>query len=292
MNRTMKLAASIAVLTITCLSLGQTRLLISKPGGGDQTGFRFKVLDVAPDATITSSINLHGGTLAPGMITPVIGNITTAAFDVAFIKDTSIRIKSFDANGFQVGSIFIGSGHNAERLIGFGDFNGNGDVELIYHRDLGAVSAIEIDPTTGNRTFFDLMVQGALGEYSRAVGVEDVDGDGDDDLVVTDPATGNIRYAYFNGTEALGLSTEVFAPEQTIGHEFFGTYVGAVDVDGDSSVDLVVEPKPTNESLKARVWFMNGLSSRRERAYIWDPTDYSYADWLTLNAGRVAPVNP
>lgn len=141
------------------------------------------------------------------------------------------------------------SGHNAWRIAGTADFNGDGRPDVIWQ-----------DPVTGSSQVWFL--SGEVGTTRLGVatlsgpnawqiaGAADFNGDGHPDLIWQDPATGRSQVWFLSGTQgttmtgAAGLS----GPNGW-------RIVGAADFNGDGHPDVIWQDPATGRS---QVWFLGG----------------------------------
>jgi len=94
--------------------------------------------------------------------------------------------------------------------VGITDMNGDGNYEyLMWNPDTHYVKSFEVLKSAPYAGGERLILNGGRGSYSQVVGVSDMNADGQDDLLLQDPATKQLRYCYFNGTNPMRVSPVV-----------------------------------------------------------------------------------
>ena len=91
--------------------------------------------------------------------------------------------------------------------VGITDMNGDGNYEyLMWNPDTHSVKSFEVLKSAPYAGGERLILTGGRGSFSKVVGVSDMNADGQDDLVLQDPATKQLRYCYFYGTSPMRVS--------------------------------------------------------------------------------------
>ena len=91
--------------------------------------------------------------------------------------------------------------------VGITDMNGDGNYEyLMWNPNSHYVKSFEVRKSAPYAGGERLILTGGRSSFTQVIGVSDMDGDGQDDLVLQDPATKKMRYCYFNGTTPIRVS--------------------------------------------------------------------------------------
>ena len=91
--------------------------------------------------------------------------------------------------------------------VGITDMNGDGNYEyLMWNPDTHSVKSFEVLKSAPYAGGERLILTGGRGSFTKVIGVSDMDGDGQDDLVLQDPSTKQIRYCYFIGINPIRVS--------------------------------------------------------------------------------------
>jgi hypothetical protein len=145
----------------------------------------------------------------------------------------------------------IGPGRVADlgwQIVGSGDFNGGGEVDLIWQHTDGRLSAWLMRGSTllDGRALTPDRIDPAW----RIVAVADMDGDGQPDLLWKHLTTGYAAVWHMKGTTL--RDGNLMEPGQV---PLDWTIAGAGDFNGDSRPDLLWRHKTTGQ---LAVWLMNG----------------------------------
>lgn len=196
-----------------------------------------------------------------GIETAKIGRFRSDAdLDIATIEGDQIIIRSWLNDGTKLTNLRF-QNKGATRLIGFADFNGNGQNELVFQTPDGFKGA-EINPTTGLIDYIVMNVDIDFGAYTRILGTGDMDDDGGPDMIVAD-AQNKVSYLYFDHKRAQRIVRKFFNPnfitDPAAAHI---QYVAAIDLDGDGSIDLLNDPNVptvTDPVHSGSVWRLSRL---------------------------------
>lgn len=132
------------------------------------------------------------------------------------------------------------------RLVGTGDFDGDGDSDVFWqHAGTGKVAIWTMD---GSHRVAGPEIQGFPDTTWKVVGAGDFDGDGKDDVLWHHPTSGKAALWFMNGT-SIAASKEIQGSADTD-----WKIVGAGDFDGDGKDDIL-----WHHAIDRRVaiWFMN-----------------------------------
>ncbi len=159
----------------------------------------------------------------------------------------------------------VGGGSSFTVSAAAGDFDGDGWPDLyecnFAPTDYDDPSALQEDPAP-NRLWRNNR-DGTFTDLAPALGVDDptatwaalwldLDGDGDQDLLVADdgffyPAVATRDRAFLNGGPAAGFAFTDRGPEYGLGEAHFGMGFSAGDLDGDGTTDIYVSDLGPNE---------------------------------------------
>jgi hypothetical protein len=114
------------------------------------------------------------------------------------------------------------------------DIERDGDLDLLMTDLTGFQGAVVVLPNTGSGTFGPPL-SFPLGNWSWYIDAADFDGDGYDDVIVTEAISGDLRLLRNRGDGTIG-----FAAPLTISGGQFPRHVACVDVDADCDLDLVL----------------------------------------------------
>ncbi|MEZ4648321.1 MAG: FG-GAP-like repeat-containing protein [Candidatus Eisenbacteria bacterium] len=214
---------------------------------------------------------LGGGSLGPAVVYPLtnftlgtsvftVGDVTGDGWDDVFVSyggQSGIALARNDgAGGFLPATRYPAASPNDIRL---GDVDGDSDLDAVVTNQTACVS-VHINEGAGDFSVPAVHPAGYLGNRNMDAG--DIDGDGDDDLVVIGGLGGYggwIEVVRNNGDGTL-------APAVTYATGQVGRRVKLVDLNGDKSLDLVWADDP-------------------------DAPPYNFKTMLNDNHGNYGPVN-
>jgi hypothetical protein len=149
---------------------------------------------------------------------------------------------------------------------GNGDLDGDGQGQYVLQNPAtGAIRAYEVTAAAPFRISETFTLRPGVTTYTRVVGVGDMDRDGDDDIVLQDPATGKLRYRYMNR----------LAPQKAgspLGATPNAPVLGVCDARTDGEIIMIDTPGGT---VRRKVWFMRN-GHRESISAMWDPI---YQKW-------------
>jgi hypothetical protein len=125
----------------------------------------------------------------------------------------------------------------------FGDIDGDGDLDLAGQERLGKGAQVWLGDGEGNWSAYSTGLEMDGTSCGGGVAFEDVNGDGQIDLLVADHCRG--LYVYLRDGDRWEVVTEGLYPEEVVPEgAFVSRYVGADDlavgdVDGDGALDMV-----------------------------------------------------
>jgi hypothetical protein len=93
---------------------------------------------------------------------------------------------------------------NYDNVVGAGDFNGDGNTEIVTQNSAGQIDLLTFNVLTGELTRSALLP----GSFWTVKGVADVNHDGKADLITQNDATGQIDYLMLNGGQVTGSLLE------------------------------------------------------------------------------------
>ena len=183
----------------------------------------------------------------------------------AWFLDGTGNALNFSTGAGIKGSRFLYTGGLGDwRVVGVADVNGDGNPDLVFQNGAGQVYAWFLDGTGTALNFgtgaglrgYGFLYTGGLGDW-RVVGVGDLNGDGNPDLLFQN-AAGQLYAWFLNGTgTALNFSTGA----GLVGHRLLYTgglgdwrVAGIMDVNGDNLPDLVFQ----NNAGQLYAWFLDG----------------------------------
>jgi len=143
------------------------------------------------------------------------------------------------------------------RIVGSGDFDGDGQMDLVWRSDAGAVAVTLMNGVTAVG-FKVVALTSPLASDIKAVA--DMNGDGNPDLI-WQRDDGTLSVWYMNGTDisSLGLLT----PANLLNADT--QIAAAADLNGDGKVDLLLQNTTTGA---LTVWLMNGATRVGVRAIV------------------------
>ena len=153
--------------------------------------------------------------------------------DIVWIDDSNKKIYAWRLAGtVMVGGGYIGNS-NGTYFLGAGDIDGDGDDDFLFRN------------STSGYTFCWVLEDGSLSEYTQAAGgatlttqwqgrgMGDANGDGKEDLVLRNSATGALFCWFMDGTTQDGGGQVGYNPGRSV------DIAGVQDLDGDGTVDLL-----------------------------------------------------
>ncbi len=153
--------------------------------------------------------------------------------------------------GTRFGGAIAGSPFDATfNVVATGDFNGDGDSDLVYQRPSDGLTEIQL--LNGNTSIGGGAVGASFGADFKIVGVGDFNGDGHPDLVYQRASDGLTEIQLLNGITPIGGGAIVNSP---FGADF--KVVGVGDFNGDGTSDLVYQR--ASDGL-VEVQFLNGIT--------------------------------
>jgi len=206
----------------------------------------FNLDKVGPTGGASVAIGAYTNPAFPGQtligvaeINPITGNLV---------------ISGYLQDGTSIGSTTLMTDVATWHVVGFGDFDGDSNPDLItWNPGDNTYTAFT---TTGT---YSLDVTGVdEGFFFTPVAVGDENSDGSPDILVVEPSTNKARWLFFNGTTA-GLQGATINP-----HDDGRTIVGAADVDGNGFMDIFsrkavfIPGTPFNGTYDTRLTFYSG----------------------------------
>ncbi len=141
--------------------------------------------------------------------------------------------------------------NSAWRIVGVGDFNGDGNKDVLWRSTGGKLRAWYLNGTEVVQTGF-LMDAASIGGW-KVSAIGDFDRDGKPDLVLT--ANGYVQIKLMNGNQIKNTVQLFGGQPQAKGWRI----VGAADFDGDGQIDLLVH----STTRHLAVWLMKGTTFSR-----------------------------
>ena len=135
------------------------------------------------------------------------------------------------------------------KVVGVGDFNGDGRSDLVFQNRTTRQIAIWF--MKGPNYVGGVLLPYTPPEGLQVVGVGDLNGDGFPDIVFQNQSTGQIAVWFMNGSAYAGGNVIATAPAAG------WKVVGVGDYNGDGYADLVFQNQTTRQ---AAIWFMRGVT--------------------------------
>jgi hypothetical protein len=163
--------------------------------------------------------------------------------------------------------------------VGVADFDNDRQLEAVVQDSGGQIRGLEVRADAPSLSQELNLGSTASFDYRRAFGVADMDGDGDDDLVIRHRLSNNntVRYYLYDNAARVGFGGILaHTPAST------DVIVGAADINGDRNGDIVIAtPSPT-------AWYMQNLT-RLSQA----PVGYSEPGFAVVTVGEkvASPAN-
>jgi hypothetical protein len=171
------------------------------------------------------------------------------------------------------------------RIVGIGDFTGDGNADLLWHHRDGAIGIWRLAGVKGNEvqsmpliTNAPNMPEGAL---TRVVGVADYNFDGVADILWQNPSTGQLTIWFITGgttpafNGSLNLSTS-FSNKDVSYYRFVSTE----DMNGDNVPDLVWHYQVTGET---KIYYMTSGLSPNGTALVSGTIPDDNSNWRIVN---------
>ncbi len=146
--------------------------------------------------------------------------------------------------------------------IAFSDVDGDNDQDLLitgYNISYGAIAKLYTNDGTGN--FAEMMGTPFDGVSGGSIAFSDVDGDNDQDLVITGMNNSNVPIAKLYTNDGMGNFTVM------TGTPFNGVYNSSIafsDVDGDNDQDLLITGHNTSYGAIAKLYTNDGMGNFTE----------------------------
>ena len=131
------------------------------------------------------------------------------------------------------------------------DLDGDGDTDVLACTQLGALSTCSLYPGLGDGTLAAGQPFAVLALDARSVALGDMDGDGDQDLLLGMAADGDVWLLDGDGLGGFGLPTLFFDVDPAdVGAGQGGLAAFDADGDGDDDLALVWDADPTGSALR------------------------------------------
>ena len=151
------------------------------------------------------------------------------------------------------GTPFEGVGSSA---IAFADVDGDGDQDVLVTGVNHFNTRIsKLYTNDGGGIFTEVTGTPFAGVRNGAISFADVDGDGDQDVIITGLASANTRISKLYTNNGLGMFTEM------LGTPFVGVWVSAVafaDVDGDGDQDVLIAGEDSLQDPISKLYINDG----------------------------------
>ena len=214
----------------------------------------------------SSGVSFQGKAVAPDQSWSVAG---TGDFsgdgksDVLWRQDSSGALALWTMNGSTItssaGLTYHGKAVTPDAswsVAGIGDFDGNGDADILWRQDSSGSLAIWSMNGATVKSGANLLYQGNLinpdASWSIA-GVGDFSGDGNADILWRQDSTGSLAMWLMNGSTVTSSSTPMFQG-QAISPDASWKVVEIGDFNGDGSSDILWR----NDNGSMAEWMMNG----------------------------------
>ncbi|MBA4148560.1 MAG: S8 family serine peptidase [Verrucomicrobia bacterium] len=173
--------------------------------------------------------------------------------DILF-QDTSNRLAIWLMDGTQLtSSVLVRNGTpigQGWRSLGIGDFNGDGNKDILFQRDTGALAVWLLDSTDYVGTV-SLRNGHPAGNGWRVFAAGDMNGDRKSDVLFHNTVNGKLAVWYFDGLTY--ISADFLRNGFAIGLQWRAA--GVADLNNDGKLDIIFQNKNTG-ALAA--WLMNG----------------------------------
>ncbi|MEM6395019.1 MAG: T9SS type A sorting domain-containing protein [Bacteroidota bacterium] len=146
--------------------------------------------------------------------------------------------------------------------IAFADVDGVGDEDvLITGRNNSFTFISKLYTNDGMGSFNEVMGTPFEGVWAGSIAFADVDGDGDEDVLITGVNSSNTRISKLYTNDGMGSFSEV------MGTPFDGVVDGSIafaDVDGDGDEDVLITGRNTSNARISKLYTNDGMGSYSE----------------------------
>jgi uncharacterized membrane protein YjjP (DUF1212 family) len=141
--------------------------------------------------------------------------------------------------------------------IAFSDVDGDGDQDVLITGQNSATTPIaKLYTNDGTGTFSEVMGTPFEGVFASSIAFSDVDGDNDQDVLITGQNSSDIPIAKLYTNDGMGTFSEV------AGTPFEGVFVSSIafsDVDGDNDQDVLITGQNSSETPIAKLYINEGI---------------------------------
>jgi hypothetical protein len=226
-------------------------------------------------------LNDGSGSFTEMMNTPFTGvrDAALAFADVDGDNDQDVLITGSSSGAFGNTKLYTNDGSGgftvvmgtsfdqvADGALAFADVDGDNDLDVLITGTDGTTGISKLYTNNGSGNFTEVMGTPFPGLQGSALAFADVDGDNDQDVLLTG-GTGIFSFPYTRlfTNDGSGNFTEVTAPPFT---DLTNGSLAFADVDGDNDQDVLITGQDLGTTYNAQLYLNDGLASSSEDRFV------------------------